>query len=66
MSYIRYVKAGADALFPEAITRLEDYKTFAQEFPNTPILSNMTEFGKTPLIPESELGPAGVSMVRGL
>jgi len=45
----RYVEAGADMIFPEALTTLEEYKRFAQASV-VPILANITEFGKTPLL----------------
>lgn len=64
-----YIDAGADMLFPEACTKLEDYRAFqsALSLPNyhkdVPILANITEFGQTPLYTVEELGSAGVSMV---
>lgn len=58
-----YISAGADALFPEALTTLEQYKAFRAALPDVPILANITEFGKTPLFTAAELGEAGVSMV---
>jgi methylisocitrate lyase len=58
-----YVESGADMLFPEAIVQLKDYERFAKEFPNTPILANITEFGKTPLFTCEELNSVGVSIV---
>jgi len=58
-----YIEAGADALFPEALTKLEEYAAFHKHFPNIPILANITEFGKTPLFTVSELGSVGVSLV---
>ncbi len=36
-------------LFPEALTELSQYEAFTKAFPNTPVLANLTEFGKTPL-----------------
>ncbi len=56
-----YVQAGADMIFAEAVTDLEQYKKFA-EATKVPILANITEFGKTPLFTLSELKNAGVSM----
>ncbi|HEX8874979.1 MAG TPA: methylisocitrate lyase, partial [Nitrosospira sp.] len=56
------VEAGADAIFPEAVTGLETYRRFAAAV-NVPILANMTEFGVTPLYPVEELAQAGVSIV---
>lgn len=58
-----YIAAGADALFPEALTTLEEYKAFRAAIPDVPILANITEFGKTPLFTAKQLGDAGVSMV---
>ena len=49
-----YVEAGADAIFAEAITEIEDYKKFSENL-NVPILANITEFGKTPLFSKEEL-----------
>ena len=55
------VEAGADMIFPEAITELEMYKKFADAV-KVPILANITEFGKTPLFTTQELGSANVAM----
>ncbi|OME88273.1 methylisocitrate lyase [Paenibacillus sp. FSL A5-0031] len=55
------VEAGADMIFPEAITRLEDYQAFADAV-KVPILANITEFGQTPLFTIKELEDAGVSL----
>ena len=57
-----YVEAGADAIFAEAVTELEQYRHFA-EVAGVPILANITEFGKTPLWTLDELRDVGVSMV---
>ena len=57
-----YVEAGADAIFAEAITEIEDYKKFS-EILKVPILANITEFGKTPLFSKEELEEAGVDMI---
>jgi methylisocitrate lyase len=56
------VEAGADMVFPEAITELSMYKQFAERV-GAPILSNITEFGSTPLYTTEELGSVDVSMV---
>ena len=56
-----YVEAGADAIFPEAIRTLEDYKRFTSAV-KVPVLANITEFGLTPLFTTEELKSAGVSM----
>ena len=55
------VEAGADMIFPEAITELAMYKQFADAV-KVPILANTTEFGKTPLFTTSELASANVAM----
>ena len=59
---VSYVEAGADAIFAEAITEIEDYKKFSENL-NVPILANITEFGKTPLFSKKELKEAGVDMI---
>ncbi|OPH36778.1 Methylisocitrate lyase [Moraxella lacunata] len=56
-----YVEAGADMLFPEAITDLSMYKQFA-DATNVPILANITEFGSTPLYTTDELASVDVSL----
>jgi len=56
------VDAGADAIFPEAILNLAQYKEFAEAV-DVPIMANITEFGKTPLFNCQKLGEAGVAMV---
>ena len=56
------VEAGADAIFAEAVHTLDDYKAFCQRV-NAPILSNITEFGATPLFSQQELGEVGCRMV---
>ena len=58
----RYVEAGGNALFPEAITSLEDYKTLSDSV-TVPILANITEFGMTPLFKKDELKKAGISII---
>ena len=55
------VEAGADMIFPEAVTRLDEYQQFAEAV-EAPVLANITEFGKTPLFTTAELAAAGVSM----
>ena len=57
-----YKEAGADMLFPEALTQLEYYQMFTDRIA-LPILANITEFGMTPLFTTKQLGSAGVSMV---
>ena len=58
----KYIEAGANALFPEAITSLEDYKTLSDTV-SVPILANITEFGITPLFEKDDLKKAGVSII---
>ena len=55
------VEAGADMVFPEAVTELPQYRSFAQRT-NVPILANITEFGSTPLFTLDELRSADVSL----
>lgn len=57
----RYEEAGADMLFAEAVTELDQYRRFAEAV-GIPILANITEFGKTPLFTTEELREAGVSL----
>lgn len=56
------VQAGADAVFPEAITDLAMYRK-VKDAVKVPVLANITEFGKTPLYTREELGSAGVDIV---
>ncbi|MCS4065739.1 methylisocitrate lyase [Pseudomonas putida] len=56
------IEAGADMIFPEAITELQMYKTFADRV-KAPILANITEFGATPLYTAEELASVDVSLV---
>ncbi len=56
------IEAGADMIFPEAITELQMYKTFADRV-KAPILANITEFGATPLYTTEELASVDVSLV---
>ena len=56
-----YVAAGADMIFAEALTTLEEYRQFTQAI-KVPVLANLTEFGKTPLFTTAELQEAGVRM----
>jgi methylisocitrate lyase len=57
-----YVDAGADMIFAEALTSLEEYKQFTGTI-RVPVLANITEFGKTPFFTTSELGSVGVRLV---
>jgi methylisocitrate lyase len=56
-----YVEAGADMIFAEALTTLEEYKQFTDVI-KVPVLANLTEFGKTPLFTTDELRDVGVRM----
>ncbi len=55
------VEAGADMVFPEAVTDLDQYRAFAQRT-GAPILANITEFGSTPLFTVNQLRSVGVSL----
>ncbi len=57
-----YAAAGADMIFAEACTTLDEYRRFVQAA-GVPVLANLTEFGQTPLFSLSELSEAGVSLV---
>jgi len=54
----RYVEAGADWIFPEALASAEEFERFAREV-RVPLVANMTEFGKSPLLPLEELSELG-------
>lgn len=56
------IELGADMIFPEAMTRLDEYQTFTKSVP-VPVLANITEFGKTPLFSREELKQVGVSLI---
>ena len=57
-----YLDEGADGIFLEAVTSIEQYKEFKKNF-SAPLLANITEFGKTPLFTQAELKIAGVDIV---
>ena len=57
-----YVEAGADMIFAEALTTLDEFRQFTRAVP-VPVLANITEFGRTPLFSVAELGAAGVRLV---
>ena len=59
---VAYVEAGADMLFPEAVTDLAMYRKFAEAV-KVPVLANITEFGKSPLYTTDELRSANAAMV---
>ncbi|MEQ5127076.1 MULTISPECIES: methylisocitrate lyase [Providencia] len=56
-----YIEAGADMLFPEAITELGMYQQFTQHT-QVPVLANLTEFGQTPLFTLDELRSVGIAI----
>jgi methylisocitrate lyase len=58
----QYVEAGADMIFAEALTTLDEYRQFTGAVP-VPVLANITEFGKTPLFTVADLASAGVQLV---
>jgi methylisocitrate lyase len=58
----KYVAAGADAIFPEALQSAEEFRDFANEI-DSPLLANMTEFGKSPLLSFQQLADFGYRMV---
>lgn len=58
-----YVEAGADSIFPEALTSAEMFREFARRMPHVPLLANMTEFGRTPFFTASEFQEMGYRMV---
>ena len=58
----QYVAAGADMIFAEALTTLDEYRQFTSAI-SVPVLANLTEFGKTPLFTLDELRDAGVRLV---
>ena len=58
-----YREAGADAIFPEALTPAEMFRAFAKAMPDVPLLANMTEFGRTPFFSASEFEAMGYRMV---
>jgi methylisocitrate lyase len=59
----RYIEAGADAIFPEALVNAEMFRTFAKAMPGVKLLANMTEFGRTPFFTASEFEAMGYRMV---
>ncbi len=58
-----FIEAGADAIFPEALTTAEMFREFARRMPGVPLLANMTEFGRTPFFTASEFEAMGYRMV---
>ncbi|MBV9272361.1 MAG: methylisocitrate lyase [Verrucomicrobia bacterium] len=58
----KYVEAGADLIFAEAVANLEGYRRFTQNL-GVPVLANLTEFGKTPLYSLEEMRASGIRIV---
>jgi methylisocitrate lyase len=58
----RYLKAGADAIFPEALESEKEFREFARQV-RAPLLANMTEFGRSPLLSARQLAAMGYRMV---
>jgi methylisocitrate lyase len=58
-----FLEAGADAIFPEALTTAEMFKEVAARLPGVPLLANMTEFGRTPFFTAAEFEAMGYKMV---
>lgn len=58
-----YLQAGADAIFPEALTNADMFRAFAKAIPGVKLLANMTEFGRTPFFTASEFEAMGYRMV---
>src|ERR1043166_1323673 len=58
----RYMKTGADAIFPEALQSEEEFRDFVKEI-DVPLLANMTEFGKSPVLSFRDLAGFGYRMV---
>ncbi len=58
-----YIQAGADAVFPEGLESEAEFAQFRAAIPEVPLLANMTEFGKTPLISANQFGNLGYQLV---
>jgi len=58
-----YVEAGADAIFPEALSSVEMFREMRARLPGVPLLANMTEFGRTPQLTAAEFEALGYEMV---
>jgi methylisocitrate lyase len=58
-----FLQAGADAIFPEALTSADMFRAVAERLPGTPLLANMTEFGRTPFFTANEFEAMGYKMV---
>lgn len=57
-----FIELGADMIFPESLTTLDEYDAFSQQL-SVPILANITEFGKTPLFTREALADVGVKII---
>jgi methylisocitrate lyase len=58
-----YMEAGADAIFPEALTTADMFREFARRMPGVPLLANMTEFGRSPFFTAAQFEEMGYKMV---
>ena len=58
-----FLQAGADAIFPEALTSADMFRAVAERLPGVPLLANMTEFGRTPFFTAGEFESMGYKMV---
>jgi len=58
----RYIDAGADVIFPEALETAEEFQKFAEKV-DAPLLANMTEFGKSPLLSADDLSKMGYRLI---
>ncbi|MGQ0580842.1 MAG: methylisocitrate lyase [Reyranella sp.] len=59
----KYIEAGADAIFPEALHNADMFRAFAKAMPGVKLLANMTEFGQTPFFTAAEFEAMGYRMV---
>ena len=59
----RYLEAGADIIFPEALHTADMFRAFAERMPGVPLLANMTEFGRTPFFTAAEFEAMGYAIV---
>ena len=59
----RYLEAGADAIFPEALNTEEMFREYARRMPGVKLLANMTEFGRTPFFTAEQFQDMGYAMV---
>ncbi len=59
----RYLDAGADGIFPEAMETRDEFERFAKAVPGAVLLANMTEFGKSPLLDVKTLGDMGYKLI---